>query len=444
MNQPVSKNARLGRGLSALLGDYSGARQAIDGSNDAAGEAGEGLAPATLPIDKIAANPRQPRRTFNEAELQELSESIRTKGVLQAILVRPDPSREGYYEIVAGERRWRAARRAGLKDIPAVVREMDDRELLEIAIIENVQRSDLNPIEEGEAYKALMDRFGRTQESVATQVGKSREHVANTLRLLNLPDDVREKVREGQLSAGHARALLRAEDPSATALEVIARKLTVRDTEALAKGEKPSSGAAGKPAAPEEKDVDTKALELDLQRALGLDVDIRHVNGKGGEVRIKYAQLEQLDEVCRLLTRPRIVRPEAAARRIEEAGLASPEPELEPEADAMGEGAAEATTPETTAETTAEMTADTSVETTVDAAFEEQAEMPADGASPVAATEDEISSSVSEAAHTEELAASGMSQPSATGSVTPFSSHSAAGSVAGSITGGTTSGGYFN
>jgi len=181
---------------------------------------------------------------------------------------------------------------------------MDDREMLEIAIIENVQRSDLNAVEEAEAYKSLIDRFGRTQESVAQQVGKSREHVSNTLRLLNLPEDVREHVREGRLTPGHARALLKTSDPSAFAATVIARGLSVRDTEALSKIEK--SGGKVETKSADDKDVDTKALELDLQRSLGLDVDIRHVNGKGGEVRIKYAQLEQLDEICRLLSRPRV------------------------------------------------------------------------------------------------------------------------------------------
>jgi ParB family chromosome partitioning protein len=181
---------------------------------------------------------------------------------------------------------------------------MDDREMLEIAIIENVQRSDLNAVEEAEAYKALIDRFGRTQESVAQQVGKSREHVSNTLRLLSLPDDVREHVREGRMTAGHGRALLKTSDPSGFAATVIAKQLSVRDTEALSKADK--AGARGDiKAFADDKDVDTKALELDLQRALGLDVDIRHVNGKGGEVRIRYAQLEQLDEICRLLSRPR-------------------------------------------------------------------------------------------------------------------------------------------
>ena len=317
MNQPL-KQAKLGRGLSALLGDYTGARNVVENPEGTA----QGIAPSTdeasrseIAIDRIVPNPKQPRRTFIEAELEELAESIRAKGVIQPILVRHDPSNAEMFEIIAGERRWRAARRAGLTVIPAVVREMDDREMLEIAIIENVQRSDLNAVEEAEAYKSLIDRFGRTQESVAQQVGKSREHVSNTLRLLNLPEDVREHVREGRLTPGHARALLKTSDPSAFAMTVISKGLSVRDTEALSKVEK--SGTKGKieTKSPSklvlDKDVDTKALELDLQRSLGLDVDIRHVNGKGGEVRIRYAQLEQLDEICRLLSRPRVGLPDS-------------------------------------------------------------------------------------------------------------------------------------
>lgn len=313
MNQPL-KQAKLGRGLSALLGDYTGARNVVENPEPTSGAvAASADEPPSLDIaiDRIIPNPKQPRRTFIEAELEELAESIRTKGVIQPILVRPDPANVEMFEIIAGERRWRAARRAGLTVIPAVVREMDDREMLEIAIIENVQRSDLNAVEEAEAYKSLIDRFGRTQESVAQQVGKSREHVSNTLRLLNLPEDVREHVREGRLTPGHARALLKTSDPSAFAATVIAKGLSVRDTEALSKVEKSGGKFEAKSSAlAPDKDVDTKALELDLQRSLGLDVDIRHVNGKGGEVRIKYAQLEQLDEICRLLSRPRTAKPD--------------------------------------------------------------------------------------------------------------------------------------
>jgi len=306
VNQNV-RPARLGRGLSALLGDYAGARNVIDNADAAPVREDQDLAAlvsSELAIDRIAANPKQPRRSFAEPELEELANSIRVKGVLQPILVRPDPNAPEMFEIVAGERRWRAARRAGLATIPAVVRELDDREVLEIAIIENVQRADLNAVEEAEAYKALIDRFGRTQESVATQVGKSREHVSNTIRLLQLPEDVREHVRAGRLSPGHARALLKTADPSHFAQLVIARGLSVRETEGLTRKEKGAGEVLEIKQAPE-KDVDTKALELDLQRSLGLDVDIRHTNGKGGEVRLRYVHLEQLDEICRLLSRAR-------------------------------------------------------------------------------------------------------------------------------------------
>ncbi|MBI1340594.1 ParB/RepB/Spo0J family partition protein [bacterium] len=298
MTQPA-RPQRLGRGLSALLGDYAATGQG-DEPNAEIGPA------ATIALDQVAPNPKQPRRTFDQAELAELADSIRAKGVIQAILVRPDPQREGRYEIIAGERRWRAARLAGLTEIPAIVRDMDDLESLEVAIVENVQRADLNAVEEAEAYRALMSRFGRTQENVAAQVGKSREHVANTLRLLNLPDDVREHVRLGRLSAGHARALLSAPDPAAAAAIVIQKGLTVRDTEALVRKAKEQGSAPSEtPYAPLEKDVDTKALEADLQRALGLGVDIRYKPNAGGEMRIRYARLEQLDELCRLLTRGR-------------------------------------------------------------------------------------------------------------------------------------------
>jgi ParB family chromosome partitioning protein len=312
VNQPLKSSPRLGKGLSALLGDYAGARNAIPPSDvtpaDAVStEEVEELSSSEIAIDRVVPNPKQPRRTFVEADLEDLANSIRTKGVLQAILVRPAPGEAGMFEIIAGERRWRAARRAGLSTIPAVVRELDDREVLEIAIIENVQRADLNAVEEAEAYKQLIDRFGRTQDSVATQVGKSREHVSNTLRLLQLPDDVREHVREGRLTAGHGRALLKTSDPSELARVVLMKGLSVRDTEALARNEKEPAKPGAKHQPGEAKDVDTKALEIDLQRSLGLDVEISHKNGKGGEVRIKYAQLEQLDEICRLLTRPRIV-----------------------------------------------------------------------------------------------------------------------------------------
>ncbi len=293
------KQKRLGRGLSALMGEVEASTPSKP-EKDAPVSTGVN----EIPIDHIRRNPAQPRRTFDEAALRELAESIRTKGVLQAILVRPDPKEAGKYQVIAGERRWRAAKLAGLTEIPAVVRNVDELELLEVGIIENVQRADLNPIEEAEAYEALMKRFGRTQDSLATSVGKSRVHITNTLRLLQLPEAARDFVRAGKVSAGHARAALGAPDPEAL-IELAAEKgLSVREVEALAKGARDGGDLevkSGK-APPVEKDVDTEALEADLTRRLGLQVDIRH--GKnGGELRIKYRDLEQLDDVCSRLTR---------------------------------------------------------------------------------------------------------------------------------------------
>jgi len=298
VEEPKHKQSRLGRGLSALIGE-------VEASTPAAPAAGS-APPAgvnEIPIDHIRRNPAQPRRTFDDASLQELADSIRTKGVLQAILVRPDPKDPGKYQIIAGERRWRAAKLAGLGAIPAVVRNLDELELLEVGIIENVQRADLNPIEEAEAYEALMKRFGRTQDSLATSVGKSRVHITNTLRLLQLPEAARAFVRSGKVSAGHARAALGAPDPAALVELAAAQGLSVREVEALAKGAR-DGGIETKSAraSAEEKDVDTEALEADLSRQLGLEVDIRH-GRNGGELRIKYRDLEQLDDVCRRLTR---------------------------------------------------------------------------------------------------------------------------------------------
>jgi len=293
------KPSRLGRGLASLIGEVEASTAPV---GDSARAKGGGV--NEIPIEHIRRNPAQPRRTFDEAALQELAESIRTKGVLQAILVRPDPKETGKYQIIAGERRWRAAKMAGLGAIPAVVRNIDELELLELGIIENVQRADLNPIEEAEAYEALMKRFGRTQDSLASSVGKSRVHITNTLRLLQLPEAARAIVRAGRVTAGHARAALGAPDPEAL-IELAAEKgLSVREVEALAKGARDGGDLETKSARAlaEEKDVDTEALEADLMRQLGLPVDIRH--GKnGGELRIKYRDLEQLDDVCRRLTR---------------------------------------------------------------------------------------------------------------------------------------------
>jgi len=270
-------------------------------ASDATTQSARDAGPRGVPIDLVQRNPQQPRKHFGEGELEELASSIRTHGVLQPILVRPIAG--GRFEIVAGERRWRAAQRAGLHSIPAVVRELDEVEVLEIAIVENVQRTDLNPIEEAQGFQALIDRFGRTQEEIAEVVGKSRPHIANMLRLLKLPEDLQEMVRDGRLSAGHARAILTAPDPRGLAQRAISEGLNVRDVERLAqqaKDEKHGPRVTPGGAAIETKSADTRALEQSLSAALGLDVTIAE-KGTGGELKVSYKTLEQLDDVIRRL-----------------------------------------------------------------------------------------------------------------------------------------------
>ena len=281
----------LGRGLSALLGEVDEIAHAV--------EPAEGV--REIPIELIHRNPDQPRQVFPPAETEELAASIRDKGVLQPILVRPSPKTPGEYEIVAGERRWRASQLAGLATMPALVRTLDDSRALEIAIVENVQREDLNPMEEARGYRALMDRFGYTQDKAAAAVGKSRSHVANTMRLLQLPDGVQDHVIGGRLSAGPARALLSAENPQRLAEAAVEKGLSVREVETLARAKHHAPRKASGPRA-KAKDADTAALEADLEDALGLTVDIAD-RGGAGEVRIRYGTLEQLDEICRRLTR---------------------------------------------------------------------------------------------------------------------------------------------
>ncbi len=286
----------LGRGLSALLADVGGDVDMGAGQATAA-PAGQ----RTVPIDRIRANPDQPRRTFDDRDLQDLAASIREKGVIQPLILRPDPSVPEAFQIVAGERRWRAAQIAGVHDLPAVVRDLDDAEVLELALIENVQRADLNAVEEAQAYRQLMDRFGHTQERLAEGLGKSRSHIANVLRLLTLPEVVLEHLRAGRISAGHARALVTVADPESLARIVIAKGLSVRQTEALARG-----AAAPRPvrrSAPA-KDADTRALEADLTASLRLPVSIDHKSGgSSGELRIRYATLDELDGLCQMLSR---------------------------------------------------------------------------------------------------------------------------------------------
>lgn len=285
----------LGRGLSALLDDVSATSGAR--STAAAGQASAGE--QDCPLDLIRPNPDQPRRDFPPREMEDLTNSVREKGVLQPLLVRPDPEDASRYQIIAGERRWRAAQAARLHTVPVVVRDFTDLEMLEVAIIENVQRADLNPVEEAQGYQQLIERFGHSQAKLADAMGKSRSHIANTLRLLSLPEDVRDHLAAGRLSAGHARALITSDNPSQLARDVLAKGLSVRQTEALTKHV--AHPSAGKRPAASKKDADTRALEADLSAALGLSVTIDH-KGQGGEVRIVYKDLDDLDGVCQLLS----------------------------------------------------------------------------------------------------------------------------------------------
>lgn len=280
----------LGRGLTSLLDDQS--RTAEEAPKSGA---------EFVSIDLVRPNPDQPRKVFSATDMDDLAASIREKGVIQPILVRTDPDRPNGYQIIAGERRWRAAQTAGLHELPILIRELSDEDALEIAIIENVQRADLNPVEEAAAYAQLIERFGHSQAELARTVGKSRPHIANMLRLLTLPDDVRRLMEDGRLSAGHARALITAEDPSALARKVVADSLSVRQTEDLVRKMAAAAKApAGKTREPR-KDADTISLEQDLAAALSLKVAIKHRGAKGGDLRISYSTLEELDGLCRML-----------------------------------------------------------------------------------------------------------------------------------------------
>lgn len=290
------RNTGLGRGLSALMAD-------VTAPEPPAGETRAPRKPDMLvPIEKISPNPDQPRRQFSRDRLEDLAASIREKGIIQPLILRRSPRDAEGYEIVAGERRWRAAQIAQLHDVPALIRDYDDTEALEVAIIENIQRADLNAIEEAAGYRDLMERFGHTQEKLAEALGKSRSHIANQIRLLTLPEEVQEMLREGALSAGHARALITAEDPAALARRVVAKGLSVRDVEKLAKvrrGESEPKPAQSQP----EKDADTRALEADLSAALGMKVSIDHKpGGQAGRITVRYGDLDGLDEICRRLS----------------------------------------------------------------------------------------------------------------------------------------------
>lgn len=290
----------LGRGLSALMADVGD-----DARTSATG--GSKRPDLMVPVEKVQPNPDQPRRSFDQELLQDLANSIAEKGVIQPLIVRPNPRREGEYEIVAGERRWRAAQMAKLHEIPVLIRDFNDTEVLEVAIIENIQRADLNPVEEATGYNQLMHKFGHTQEKLAEVLGKSRSHIANSVRLLNLPEEVLAYVREGKLSSGHARALITADDPAALARQVIQKNLSVRETEKLVKTGIGNifneGGATAKPRKAAEKDADTKALEGDLSANLGMKVAINHTAGEeNGQITISYDSLDQLDRLCGLLS----------------------------------------------------------------------------------------------------------------------------------------------
>lgn len=281
------KRRQLGRGLSALFGDENADYAELDRVRVS----------KPVPIEFLQPGRFQPRRHFDEAEIEGLVESIRANGILQPILVRRLPESPDKFEIVAGERRWRAAQKAALHEVPVIVKDLADGDALEIALVENLQRQDLGPLEEADAYRRLMDEFENTQEDLARALGKSRSHIANTIRLLDLPESVKKLVEDGKLSAGHARALLGAKDPEKLAHHIVARNLNVRQAETLARGDKePKRVRTG-------KDADTKALESEVSKQLGLKVTINH-RGAGGVVMIGYHTLDQLDELLRRLSQP--------------------------------------------------------------------------------------------------------------------------------------------
>ena len=293
MTERVRRTA-LGRGLAALLSDdpAPASKATIAGGADT-------RAPRLVPVGQLHPGRLQPRRRFDPEALEALAASIRHQGILQPLVVRPLPDRREHFEIVAGERRWRAAQLAQLHEVPVIVRALADRDALEVALIENVQREDLGPIEEADGYRKLLDQFGYTQDALATAVGKSRSHIANLLRLLTLPASVQEMLQDGRLTAGHARALVGRHDPASLAQHIVARALSVREAEALvqhAKAERP--GKAGKARAA--RDADTVALERELSAALGLRVTIEF-DGKAGRLIVHYRTLDQLDDVLQRL-----------------------------------------------------------------------------------------------------------------------------------------------
>ncbi len=290
----------LGRGLNALFEDEEGIYPQVDVVGDTPGRGR-----TVLPIESLEPGAFQPRTSFDQEALDQLAESIRTHGVLQPLIVRADTHVEGKYEIIAGERRWRAAQRAQLHELPVIVLELSNTQALEIALIENLQREDLDPVEEAQGYQRLMEEFGHTQEKLAEAMGKSRSHIANMVRILNLPNSVLNSVRKGELSVGHARALVPLDNPEALAKEIVKHGLSVRETEQLAAGSgeraQKSGGKASDTSKPT-KDVDTIALEKELSNQLGMKLSIDSRDGKKGVVRIEFKSLDQLDELIQRLT----------------------------------------------------------------------------------------------------------------------------------------------
>jgi ParB family chromosome partitioning protein len=292
MAEKNSKSRGLGRGLSALMGDMS--TNPIESTESAQNISNERL----VPVEKIYPNPNQPRKTFQEEKLIELANSIKTKGIVQPLIVRKKKGTKESFEIVAGERRWRAAQRAQIHELPVIVKEFSDIEVLEIAIIENVQRADLNPIEEAIGYKSLMDNFDHTQEGLSKEIGKSRSHIANLLRLLNLPTEVQEFLISGQLTSGHARALVTCENPLTLAKKIISLGLSVRDAERLVR----NTGQKKIKTKTKEKPADTILLEADLSMALKMKVSINHEEGKEkGLISISYGSLDELDRISEVI-----------------------------------------------------------------------------------------------------------------------------------------------
>ncbi len=323
MNVPLQRS-RLGRGLASLIGDIPPATPSRDQNPSAETAIQTPIGPSSgivqmpgarlpvhgeqrvVPIEQLRGGSLNPRRDFNDDDLLELADSIRSKGLVQPIIARPDPSpiNGSLYEIVAGERRWRAAQLAGLHVLPVIVRDLDDRDVLEIAIIENVQRADLNAVEEASGYRELIERYGYSQEQLSEIIGKSRSHVANTLRLLKLPEAIQAMLQSGELTPGHARALVGRDDAEDIARRIIAEGLNVREVEALVQG--PSGGPIGQPGAtgrkPRDKDPDTKAFEKDLADQLGLKVEIKKGAGETGQLSIRYGSFDQLDYIRQRLT----------------------------------------------------------------------------------------------------------------------------------------------